>query len=240
MKNLLAFLIIIPLTTFSLISDTIAKKKFAVGISFSPDYAYRTLKTDASSQWIADNRNDTEIPKFGYTTGLNFSMTLGKRFSVEIGALYSDKGEKTKKINLVWGTPDPDAPTKVKFIHHYYYLDIPLKVNFHFFKIRKNGFFVSAGISSNIFITEKTTTIADYSDGHTSTNTRFDQDELKKLNFAFTAGIGYQNHLSNKLLLNVQPTYRRSITPVNHIVYDGWIRSYLYSLGLDIGLYYKF
>src|SRR5687768_14719014 len=72
--------------------------KLAIGFTFSPDYAYRAMSSDPDVQWIADIRNDNEIPKLGFTTGARILFVLGDRVSLESGLLFADKGEKTKKI----------------------------------------------------------------------------------------------------------------------------------------------
>jgi len=98
MKIILTFLILFPLITFCQNKDTLKTKRIAIGIVFSPDYSYRTLKPNSSSNWIAEFRNSLEIPKFGFTTGLNFLLQLNKRLTLEAGLQFSNKGEKRMDV----------------------------------------------------------------------------------------------------------------------------------------------
>lgn len=186
------------------------------------------------SNFIVNYRDSTEIPKLGYTAGLNIALTINKHISLETGFLYSDKGEKTKKNDLIWGQPDPGLPTKNTFIYHYIYLDIPIKVNY--FILRKRiKFHYSAGISPSIFLTDKTTSILEYNDGHTTEKTTANSFAYSKINLVFITGFGMSYDLAKKLYFKIEPIYRRSLTSI----IDAPIKGYLYSFGINSGLYYK-
>lgn len=214
-------------------------KNISIGLTFSPDYCYRTLHPDASVKWIADNRNTLEIPKFGYTTGLNIAKSINKKITLETGLLYSDKGERTKKYSEVWltssGQPDPALPTAMTFIYHYIYLDIPIKANYYFLT-QKAKFYLTAGISPNVFLSQKTTSILEYSDGHnTKKNSSGNSSGFSRINLTVIAGLGFSYDFTNKLYFKIEPTYRRSITSI----IDAPIKGYLYSVGLNTGIYYN-
>ena len=237
MKLFLIFLTFFPLTIFCQSTDTTKTKRIAIGLTFSPDYCYRKLSPDATSQWIADSRDNLEIPKFGFTTGLSLLFQLNKRLTFETGLQYSNKGEKTKSYSLTWNTPsgqpDPALPTKNTFIYHYNYLDIPVKVNYNILTKRLK-FFVSGGISTNVFLFQKTTSILEYSDGRTETNNSTGSG-LSRINFAVLAGLGINYDLTSRLTFRIEPTYRRSITSI----INAPIKGYLYSAGINTGIYFK-
>jgi opacity protein-like surface antigen len=245
MKKLLLLLIpLLPSIIFSQTPDSSGTRKFAIGLVFSPDYCYRTLKPDgaAMSQYIAKNRDSTELPRIGFTTGLSFLYQLKKRFTLESGLLFSDNGEQTKNTALIFGTglngqPGVSDPVTNKFIYHYKYLDIPLKVNYALLT-KRLSIFLSGGLSANFFITETNTSIQTYSDGHTTTSSSTSRSGsgLSALNLAFVAGAGVSYNLSGKLALRVEPVYRRSITSI----IDAPVKGYLYSAGLNMGIYYRF
>jgi len=238
MRLLLTLLTIVPFTTFCQNIEAIETEKISIGLTFSPDYCYRTLKPDASGILLAERRDTLEIPKFGCATGLNVALNINKRITLETGFLYSDKGEKTKTYSPVWiaptGQPDPALPTKITSIYHYIFLDIPIKVNYYLLTQRVK-FFLTAGISPNIFLTQRTTSIFDYTDGHSSTNTSSGNTGFAKINLTFTVGLGLGYDLTKKMYLKAEPTYRRSITSI----VNAPIKGYLYSVGLNTGLYYK-
>lgn len=237
MKQLLTFLILIPFAAFCQNPDSANTKKYSVGISFSPDYCYRTLKPDAESKWIADRRDRTEIPKIGYTTGLNFAWAISKRFSLSTGVLFADKGEKTKKINYAPNPYFPDPTFKnLTFIYHYLYIDIPVKLNYYLLTQRAQ-FFLTAGISPDIFITEKSTSIMEYTDGSTKKQTSAGwRNDFSKINFTCIAGFGFGYELTKRIHLKAEPTFRCSITSISKTL----IKGYYYSAGLNTGIYYRF
>ncbi len=122
-------LILIAFSGYGQTSDVVSAKKISLGLIFSPDYCYRVLNSE-SRQVVVDVRNSGELPRLGFTAGLSLLLNPWKRVSVETGLLYSDKGMKTKIFDLR-SVPDPALPTsRVQFIYHYNYLDIPTKVNY--------------------------------------------------------------------------------------------------------------
>ena len=229
--TLLAFL---PLTLFCANSDSTKTRKIEIGITYSPDYCYRTLKPDASSKWITDIRDTLEIPKLGYTLGANVVYHLNKKISIESGLLFSDKGDKTKKYVLE-NSPTGELPINNTFIYHYFYLDIPLKANYYILT-GKVKLFLTAGISTNVFLTKKEISILGYSNMDTKKNSSTVNSEYSRFNFAVIAGFGMNCKMANKLNLKLEPIYRRSITSITS---NTPIKEYLYSIGLNVGIYYN-
>jgi len=61
-------LISISFSGFTQSYKYLSKKRFSVGVSFSPDYTYRTLKSNVDNNGFIDMRNETETARFGFTT----------------------------------------------------------------------------------------------------------------------------------------------------------------------------
>ncbi len=226
-------ILFLPFGLFSQVTESVKTAKYEIGITYSPDYCYRSLKPDAASKWIADIRDTLEIPKFGYTTGLDFINHLNKKIAVEAAILLSDKGERTKKYS-VENPISEKLPSDITLINHYYYLDIPIKLNYYILT-EKIKFFVTAGISTTIFLNKKTVTVSEYTDGTTAKSQSTSEPEFRRFNFAVIAGLGMDCSLSDKFNLKIEPLYRRSI---NSII-DAPIKTYFYSAGLNIGIFYK-
>ncbi len=230
-----------PLALFSQVEGFSKAKKFAIGIVFSPDYCYRLAAINPSVNYPPDHNNSIEIPLFGYTTGLNFLWQLNKRFSVEAGVSYSVQGYQTKDLAIAYGsgrgTPpfQPGDPLTDRSIYRYQYLDMPLKVNYY---LHKTGvrLFVSAGVSVNTFLSETDTYKLTYGDGHSASTLSTEFYSYSKMNFAILAGIGTSFHVSKKLLVRIEPVYRQSLTPSSYSP----IKDYLYSIGINTGLYFRF
>lgn len=108
-------------------------KRIQIGINFSPDICFRTIKNNDGSSFselVVEQRNIRETVKFGYSTGFNICYNIKKFVGLETGIQYSNKGYKTKKQDLIFGPSDPSLPNQSELIYNYHYIDIPIKVNF--------------------------------------------------------------------------------------------------------------
>jgi opacity protein-like surface antigen len=222
-----------PLASFCLPVDSTKAKKIDIGFSYSSDYCYRTLKADASNKWIADSRNEMEIPKIGYTVGLNLAYKLNTKLVVEAGVLFSDKGEKTRKISYTESASGQSERYTI-YKYHYNYLDIPIKVNYYF-PIGKFKLYATAGVSTNIFLNEKITTVQGHSFSDAEKNTVNTYSKFSRINLSMLIGAGLNYNVSEKMFLKAEPIYTRSITSI----VNAPVKSYLYSVGLNLGVYYK-
>lgn len=230
-----AVFLFFSLSLFSDNGDSIpikeGKKQF--GIIYSPEYSFRTLRATTEAKPFSDLRDNIEIPKFGYSTGINFSYQLSSTCSFEVQALFSDKGEKTKKYDLknpVIVASQDKVPYLISFVNHYYYLDVPLKINYYLIT-KKIKFYLTAGISANAFLYQKTISTIDYKDGSSETSTSVSHPDFQKINFGVLAGFGMNYNLTDKYTLKLEPVYKHSITSI----VTGPVKSYLYSAGINIG-----
>jgi opacity protein-like surface antigen len=227
----------LPITYFGQNESQPMSKTQAVGFTFSPDYCYRSLKAEGDLQFIVNDRDWFVSPKFGFTAGFNYAIRLSNRFTLETSILYSEKGEKVKFSDLIPSTiiNDPANPTKIVGYHHYLYVDLPVKLNFYL-RTKKLKFYLTGGVSPNIHLVQKYTWYENYADGHSNRSITYDNNSFSLINLAFTAGVGLSYDLTEKFYLKVEPTYRRSITSI----ISGPIEGYLYSVGLNTGIYYNF
>lgn len=235
MKKLVLILLLFPSLVFCQTTDK--TPRFALGVSFSPDYCYRSLTSDSGGKFVKDLRDSTEIAKFGYTTGVNFSYIISKRFSVDAAILFSDKGEQTEKKTLVFGSSmggDPLFPTKFKSNYHYYYLDVPIKINFNILT-KKVKLYLTAGVSPNIFLCEKTISVIEYDDSRKERHASSEKG-YSVINLAVVGGIGFSYDFAKHWSFRLEPVYRRSVTSI----IDTPVKGYLYSIGINTGVYYNF
>lgn len=83
------WLILLPVVflTFNMCAqDDDNFRRVQIGINFSPDYCYRSLRSkekSPGSTFVMKERNNMEIPKWGYTGGLDVCVNI----SDEIGYL---------------------------------------------------------------------------------------------------------------------------------------------------------
>ena len=242
MKKIIAFLFIL-ISAYTYAQDTTKvktkkTKRFFVGVNFAPEISYRTIHNNGgnSDNWLVKFRDSIEIPKFGFTTGINFDYIVSKHISIEAGIQYSNKGYQTKESALVFDNPRGggyNIPISGKFIYTYNYLDIPLKVNFAFGK-KKTQFITSVGLTTNILLKATNTFVGKYSNGTPIGNSSNITDEYNRINLSPTISCGIQYNLSNKLFFKIEPTFRYGVLKMA----DAPITQYIWNAGLNLSLYF--
>lgn len=236
MKKLLLPLLLI--TAQTLHAQTESTSRFSYGITASADYCYRILKSEPVTTWIMDSRDTLEIPKIGFTAGLQARYMLSEHFALAAGISFADRGEKTKDLGLIYIQPDPLLPTKGRFNYHYYYIDVPVTANYFFTIGNKSRIYLSAGIAPNLFVTNSNTGTLTYADGRTEKTRSSDRntDLFNPFTVSVVGGVGFSTSLGKHLGLNMQTVYRRSLmSMVKNTSIDQW----LYSGGLEVSLLYS-
>ena len=121
--------------------DEIRKRQFFIGAFVSPDLSYRLLLNNTGTDLtLANSRDSYEIPKFGYTLGVNALYQLNSKIALSIGVEYSNKGQKTKDVDLEFGNQiDPrrgfvfqwpsQQPTNINFSYNVSYIEIPIRID---------------------------------------------------------------------------------------------------------------
>lgn len=222
-------------------------KQVQIGVNFSPDFCFRTLKNNdgsSISDIVLNLRNENETIKFGYTTGLNICFNFKKFVALETGIQYSNKGYQALMKDLTYGDMiDPrygfiyatsgTAPTKAKFIYNYHYIDIPLKVNFTFGK-KKIRLISSVGLTTNIFIKETSASVLEYSDGKTDRKNYPTTFDYNKINISPIISVGIDYKINNRMNLRIEPTFRYGVLKIINTPIIG----YLWNGGLNIGYYF--
>jgi opacity protein-like surface antigen len=222
-------------------------KKWAVGLSYSPDFCYRVSYEKSSASALS---NIDEKGKLGYTAGANVLYQLLDKVGIEFGVLYSTKGQKNIVPANSWrGTAvyyDPSLPNynqvgsssaDRKMNYSYQYLEIPLKINVHLINSRLKVY-PSIGCSANIFMGKKTTTTFMFEDGHKEkkVSREYERKNIPSSEFALLLGVGVSYDLNQKLFLKLEPSFRTFIRPL----VDSPISGTLYSIGANAGVYMRF
>lgn len=244
MKKLL-FFILCCMSIFVYAQDSTKTKKasrFFIGVNFSPDYCFRTLKnTDGSaiSTMIYDNDNKIQTAKFGFSSGINACYIITKHISVDLGVQYSNKGYQTAENTLIFGPPprrgfiNTTLPTSGKIIYRYNYLDIPLKVNFVFGK-KKLRLISSIGLTTNIFVSETNSFVGKYSNGSSFKNSSTSTSGHTKVNLSPTISCGIDYKINERMFFRIEPTFRYGI--LNTV--DAPIAEYIWNTGLNVSYYF--
>jgi Outer membrane protein beta-barrel domain len=235
MKQLL--ILVATLASLTILGqDTNPTQKILIGFNFSPDYSSRTLKNNdgsSSSDLVIKSRNDIEVAKFGFTTGLNVCFNFSQLVGFETGIQFSNKGYKTKNQDLIYFPPSPSSPTKSKTTYAYQYIGIPLKAKFSFGK-SKVRFISSIGFMTNLLLNVKQTNNFEYSNGKTEKKTQSTTSGFKKVDISPIISVGIDYKLNNKIHLLAEPTFRYGAVKTK----DAPVTENLWNTGLNVGLYY--
>jgi opacity protein-like surface antigen len=211
--------------------------RFQIGMLVSPDYCFRTLKNNdgsESSDIVIKLNNEREVPKFGFTTGLNVCYNLNSNIGIESGIQYSNKGYQTKIVYGMMGGPGQFEPIESKFKYNFHCIDIPLKLNF----AAGTGnvrFISSLGITTNFFVKE-TQILYVYNPGSTDKSSGPSGFDYNNVNISPTVSVGIDYKIKDGMNLRIEPAFRYTILKI----IDSPVTGYLYSGGINIGYYVGF
>jgi hypothetical protein len=206
-----------------------------IGYSFSPDYSFRTLNNtggSSSTDLVIKRRNEVELPKFGFTTGLNILVNFSKRAGLETGLQFSARGYKGKGMNLVFETPDPTLVTNASSSYSYQYIGIPLTARFGFGK-SKVRFVSSVGFITGFLLNAKQITTYTYTNGRRDKQAQSIKD-FARIDISPLISIGVDYEVTDKIHLIAEPTFRYGVTKTK----DAPVGEHLWSAGLNMGIYY--
>ena len=216
--------------------DTKPLQKILIGFNFSPDYAYRVLKNgdgSSSTDLVIKTRNDIEIAKFGYTTGLNACFNFSKRVGFETGIQFSNKGYKNIIRNLVYFPPNSSLPINSKTVYAYQYIGIPIKAKFSFGK-SKVRVVSGVGFITNFLVNFRQVITYKYADGKTEKRSQSSKDGFKSVDISPLISLGIQYKLNDKMHLLTEPTFRYGLIKTK----DAPVTENLWNAGLNIVFYY--
>jgi hypothetical protein len=237
LKLVLLGLSLSPIFAYS--QDSLRKKRLFIGVVVSPDYSYRVLSGgDATAKSIVDARNSYEVPKLSYTAGLDFMYQFNQRLAVSVGIQYSVKGERANLNGLSFGSfIDPQRGfvyssssgqvESVQYTYNTTYLDIPLKLSYYLNK-KKWAYYLSAGISPNLFLFEQIKERAVATDGSVFYSQHTSQNGYYSVNPQVQVGYGLDWSIKRSRM-RIEPIYRMSVLRVN----KGSVNGYFYSFGLN-------
>jgi len=254
MKNstlITAFMLIYSLTAFCqepVSTATVEVKKLQIGVNISPDYCDRILINSSGNEDLASTIelfNDMETGKFSFTSGLNLNYKVNRKFGLETGIQYSNKGFAFRMDDLFFGDQiDPrygfvydsisgPIPSSIKYRYSFHYIDIPIKV-FVTLGEKRLKFVTGIGITTNILLKATQTYISEFENGDKERDTRKQPNDPNPINFSGTASAGVAYNLSNALEMRIEPTFRYGLLKL----FDSEIASHLWNGGLNISCYY--
>jgi hypothetical protein len=198
--------------------------RWQIGVSFSPDLAYRRLSSDPS--WI----NDDESPIFGYTTGGNVVFNINDRFGTASGVHFSEKGYG----NRVTITNAEAEEVGKGFVRTAFdYIEIPLKASYTFGS-GSLRWTAGAGIVNGILVSARQVSSYTIEVQGSKKNKMDILSYYDRYNFSVMLGAGIDWSVASRLQLKAEPTLRYGLTKISQAPFA----TSLWNVGLDVGLYY--
>ena len=113
---------------------SVSGRKVRFGINFSP--GVNSAQTSGS---------------LDYTGGVSADITLSSRFLLSTGLQVQNQHVAQKIAGIVTSTTAPQDETKSTLIN----LDVPLNIIWKFFSVKSNSWYVSAGVSSLVYLNQQ-------------------------------------------------------------------------------------
>lgn len=219
-KTALLFFMLIALSLISQKQDSLKVSKFNVGFSFSPDFCYHQLRSNGTGAWITDVYDTLEVGRLGYTGGTQFDFKICEKLSIGSGILFADRGERTKRYAVQPVT---------NYVNHYYYVDIPLKADYYFFRAKIKVYF-TAGLNANIFLWGRSK--VEIGRGQEKESVSINA-KMSTVGLSALAGAGLDCPITDRWHFKLEPNFRRSLMPVA----KDDLKKYFYSISLNLGLF---
>lgn len=208
-----------------------------VGVAFSPDINYRFLTAESNVQWIKDSREDSEIPAFGFSSGIDIGYNFTQIIGLQTGVQYAEKGFQSKwqdALNPIQPN-DPNIPERVKGITKFRNIDIPVSLNITIGK-RKLKFITRIGAAMNVRVANNFITKSEYSDGSVEKNNNKDVIETDAIGLTPFLSIGMQYQIGDLITVRAEPITRFAALPIG----DFPIKQYNWNAGIKISCLFGF
>jgi len=179
-----------------------------VGVNLAPNLSKAYL----------ENNFGLEKSDFGIRYGISYEHDVLKRNKIEIGIFHAQLNSRIENDLVCLTSAEFKCLDKTKF--NYNYLEIPLNIKTRLGTLNKNlSTYLVSGYSFNYYF--RTRTKWTFTDGSEETNTSHNNAEpnLHSINI----GLDFARKLSEKLVLNIAPTYALSFSNLD--IYRNNIKS---------------
>ncbi len=160
-----------------------------VELNYFGGFFHRILKTNdqfvsedpSFQETFINNRNNIEIPAYGFSSGFTYLTKEKNRISYCLGLNYVRGGSKLDMSKLSFGdTIDPrhgiayePSPKIYKTLNSHSFVELPIGINYSFIQKEKFSFFVRPLISLDYYVGSATVFNSNYSSSSTRKNPFF-------------------------------------------------------------------
>jgi hypothetical protein len=225
--------------------NTEPDSKFILGYFISPESSFRKLTTTNTTTNVVTERNNNEKPKIALSTGISLHYKLSEKFLLGTGIYFMSIGEKGKYYT-------DSLKTDLKaYSNSYNYIGLPVLIGYKIGRNRMSAT-INSGIILNKLLRSSSTNNGDsyynnQQDVDQSGNSQNNQDEstvnnprpqYSSFNLVYTGSIEINYQLYRRLSMHVGPSVKYFLSSI----YDQEEiqKAKPYSLGLQIGLKYRF
>lgn len=265
MKKIFIFFLLTSCHLYGADSTAVIFKRWSIGLSFSPDYSYRVLKSLPSNsayyteyyKTCVDSINIVEKATVSYSIGIPISYKFNKLFALKTGVYLSNKTVQSK--GFVWGNGfymgysifKSDQWEKSSFL----FLEIPiaLELALQSKNSKKLSYKIFTGITFCNNIQKHSYTSRRWLPGFgsaalESSYSAFYADKFKLLYIGYTVGISTVYKLNEKLNMGIEPVFKFYGKEFNSAqttgdFFSGKLAGYYekpYSVGCNISVSYMF
>lgn len=221
------------------------KQRWKMGGQFSPDYALASSAAPPGSPSIFSNAADLNAslkreatptyPSFAFTTGLNVGYEVSDRVDIQSGVLYSSRLGNSQAVYSYQRSGASFATTEsVEANYNFTFLEVPLRVKYDVVQKDRFNYYVSSGVSGNLFLDYKANLDSEISNQTLDLGENASTLQPSQLNVLVSTGVEYK--LAKDLSINFEPTLR-----LNAVTSDySFAKNAPGSLSLNTGVNYRF
>jgi hypothetical protein len=231
--------ILIFFTFFICVTVQAQERKFDFGLNLFPNFSMGVITNDGNTPSSTESTfKEIEIWKPSISANFFVEYNLNERSSIGLGLGYQNNGERTKKLDLFFGVnpntgevfTDPSKPSQVRTIYNHHNIEIPIYYKHRF----GERFYLLAGTSAIINISNTRTGVKYYSDGSEERSTVEDNStDFRGLNFSGNFGFGLDYVKKEEFSLFVHPFAQFGILGLSK---SASLNRNILSLGISTGI----
>jgi hypothetical protein len=201
-------------------------------ISFQSGVYYSKYGVTVDQAYLFENQltaDVTRTTKFYSVNNSSGTINIADKPSVDYVTNYGQR----KNQNMNSGTFDEFSMevNSGEVIQNFNYIEVPLVFRYRLID-RKIGFNFLGGLSTNLLVGSNT-----YYNDNGNKEKIGETTDIKLFSYSSIMGVGIDYALSERLNLNLEPTFRYYLNSINESSYIG---SHPYSIGVFTGLRYSF
>lgn len=198
--------------------------KSAIGFTFSPDYAYRSLlSTDSANKLFKEIQTTPQNAIIGFTSGLSYRFNLLGTIGIETGINYTRKG---------WSADSVNSQSVITNLFNYNYAVVPIKMRINLPSGRRLVY-INAGVIGGVLLDAAKTVSTAYFTGTLNSNqTTIESVVSNKIYYSMVFGIGLDYRLISNLYFKIEPNFQRTMSEYSKET----VKAFLNSGGINLGL----